>query len=98
MSAPGQCCGADRIDVLGVASPGATFARVGLWISVLSALGYWAYFGALYFAVCRQADDFTRRWFQHLADGKFNYAFIETQPPQVSRRVNFFQQAHWAKL
>jgi hypothetical protein len=66
-------------------------AKLALWsllISVFFGLGYGAYYVATYFAIRQQANDFTRRWFKKLEEGKTNLAFLDTQDPAVRQRIN----------
>jgi hypothetical protein len=67
---------------------GAGLARTGLWIGLISSLGYWAYFGATYFATCQQADVQVRRWLGELRDGKIWYALWDSLDPKVRQSMN----------
>jgi hypothetical protein len=66
---------------------GARMAKWGWWVSVISGLGYWAYYVATYFAITQQAETFTVRYFSKIAQGKFNSAFLDMQPPGVRKTV-----------
>ncbi len=67
---------------------GTRIAQFGLWISLVTGLGYGAYYGATYLAVRQQADAFTEEWFDKIRKGKVNEAFLLTQPPGVRRAAN----------
>lgn len=65
---------------------GAKLARWGLLLSVFAGLTYWAYYGATYIAIQKQADDFVQKqYFRRLMDGKIDGAFMQTLRP-VDRR------------
>jgi len=66
-------------------------AKLALWslvISLFFGLSYGAYYVATYFAIRQQADDFTRRWFTKLEEGRLNHAFLDTQDPAVRQHIN----------
>src|SRR5690349_11341761 len=72
---------------------GRKLATWGLGICALTALGYWAYYAALSFAVGDQAETFARNWFQKImASGddpvQLNSAFLDTQEPAQRQRIN----------
>ncbi|HMC90169.1 MAG TPA: hypothetical protein VKI17_11505, partial [Gemmataceae bacterium] len=72
---------------------GRKLANWGLGVCALTALGYWAYYAALSFAVGDQAETFARNWFQKLmASGddpvQLNSAFLDTQEPAQRQRIN----------
>jgi hypothetical protein len=67
---------------------GGKLALWGLLISVFFGLGYGAYYAATYFAIRHQADTFTERWLQKLAQAKINHAFLDTQDPANRQHVN----------
>jgi hypothetical protein len=67
---------------------GRALALWGVWLSLLMGLGYFAYYGATYFATCQQADDFTLRWYQKLAQGKIIPAFLDGLDPERRQQVN----------
>ena len=60
-------------------------AKLAVWAGGLSlAFGfvYGAYYGGIYFAVRKQAHDFTLDWFDKLEKGETNAAFLYTMEPQ----------------
>jgi hypothetical protein len=66
---------------------GARLAVWGLRVSLLFGLGYWAYFFATFFAIRQQADEFSQKWLQKIADGQINSAFLllidpKNKPPK----------------
>ena len=67
---------------------GRWLATWGLWLSIIFGLGYWAYFGATYFAVRQQSDVFVREWFNKLTKGKISSAFVDCQNPGIRARIN----------
>jgi hypothetical protein len=65
--------------------------KLAVWALLISAffgLGYGAYYAATYFAIRQQADSFTQRWLQKLAQGQINPAFLDTQDPANRQHVN----------
>jgi hypothetical protein len=67
---------------------GARMAGWGWWLAVILALGYWAYYGATYFAVTQQADNFTRGWLTRMAQHDFAGALLDMQEPGQRLRIN----------
>lgn len=67
---------------------GLKIAKVGLWLSLVSGLGYGSYYGATYLAVRQQADAYVQSWFDTLRKGKINQAFLMTKPAEVARTAN----------
>lgn len=67
---------------------GAVLAAWGWWMTLVTLIGYAAYYAALYFAVCQQADAFTERWFKKIAEAKLNAAFLDTVPPAQRQGVS----------
>jgi hypothetical protein len=67
---------------------GARMAAWGWWLAVVFGLGYWAYYGATYFAVVQQAETFTRAWFEKMAQRDFAAALLDTQEPAERLKLN----------
>jgi hypothetical protein len=68
---------------------GRKIALAGLWLSVVTVLGYWAYYGATYFAVNQQADAFVTNWLHKLAkEDSLGSAFLDTQDPAQRSKLN----------
>lgn len=67
---------------------GLKIAKTGLWLSLVSGLGYGSYYGATYLAVRQQADSAVQAWFDKLRNGKTNEAFLLTKPAEVARTAN----------
>jgi hypothetical protein len=67
---------------------GRSLANWGLWLSVVFGLGYWAYYGATYFAVRQQSDVFVTEWLNKLAKGRISSAFVDCQAPGMRSRIN----------
>ncbi|HEV3235601.1 MAG TPA: hypothetical protein VGZ25_01350 [Gemmataceae bacterium] len=66
---------------------GARLAIWGLRLSLLFGLGYWAYFIATFFAIRQQADEFSQKWLQKIANGQLDSAFLliidpKNKPPK----------------
>ena len=62
---------------------GEKVARWGLLLSILFGLGYWAYFGATYFAIAREADQFGHDFLDKLSRGEELDGFRLTLPPDA---------------
>jgi hypothetical protein len=60
---------------------GEKLARWGLLLSVLVGLSYWAYYGATYFAITREADKAGQDFLKKVAEGKVYEAFRLGLPP-----------------
>jgi hypothetical protein len=56
-------------------------ARWGLLLSLLVGLGYWAYVGATYFAITREANSFGQAFLKKLVSQDELSAFLLTLPP-----------------
>jgi hypothetical protein len=73
---------------------GMPLANWGWWLSIISGLGYAAFYGATALAVQQQADHFLRvegpesGFFPLLQKGKINEAFLLTQPASRRESVN----------
>jgi len=67
---------------------GSKLAVWGLLLSVFFGLGYGSYYVATYFAIRQQANNFARRWFTRLEEGKINQAFLDAQDPASRQHVN----------
>jgi hypothetical protein len=72
---------------------GRRLANWGLGISLLTALSYWAYYGATAFAVSDQAESFARNWFKKIMASatdpvELNAAFLDTQEPAARQKIN----------
>jgi hypothetical protein len=70
---------------------GEKVARWGLLLSVLVGFGYWAYYGATYFAISREADRVGRDFVDKLITGKDEdtlLAFRMTLPPEQRPAVD----------
>jgi hypothetical protein len=61
---------------------GARLAVWGLRLTLLFGLGYWAYFIATFFAIRQQANEFSQKWLQKIADGQMNSAFLQMIDPK----------------
>jgi hypothetical protein len=59
---------------------GATLAGWGLGLSLFFGLTYVAYYAGAYVAVRQQAESFSRRWIELIAQGKLPEAFVLTIP------------------
>jgi hypothetical protein len=56
-------------------------ARWGLLLSLLVGLGYWAYLGTTYYAIGREAEQFSNDFLQKLSKNELASAFRLTLPP-----------------
>lgn len=71
---------------------GTSLARWGLLICLFTGLGYWAYFGATYFAIRSQADAFARGFLDKIVQGKLDAAFVDSLRP-VDQREGLSEEA-----
>jgi hypothetical protein len=67
---------------------GAVFARVGLWLSLITLLAYCAYFGATYGATLQQSNAFVLRWIQEVRRREMGKAILDTQDPRIRQTIN----------
>lgn len=67
---------------------GVKIAKAGIWISLISGLGYGSYYGATYLAVRQQADARSLAWFDKVRKGRVNEAFLMTQPAEIAKTAN----------
>jgi hypothetical protein len=73
---------------------GQALANWGWWLSIISGLGYAAFYGATVLAITQQADNFLRveapdsGFFPLLQKGKVEEAFLLTQPPARRATAN----------
>jgi hypothetical protein len=73
---------------------GPALANWGWWLSIITGLGFAAFYGATVLAVTQQADNFLRvegpdsGFLPLLQKGKFDQAFLLTQPPSRRATVN----------
>jgi hypothetical protein len=67
---------------------GLGLAKLGMWLSVIFGLGYFAFYAATYFAIRSDANEYTMRWFDLLRKGKLNQAFLQALEPNIRQGVN----------
>ncbi len=85
---------------------GLKLAKCGWWLSVISGLGYGAFYGATYFAVRQQANDWTLAWFEKLkavsqdqdSERLFNSALLDTMEPAHRESINPANQAEMERF
>lgn len=67
---------------------GLALATWGWRISLIVGLAYAAFYGATYFVIQGQSDDFARRWINLMRQGKTNQAFLLVMEPNIQQSVN----------
>jgi hypothetical protein len=67
---------------------GLALAKWGWWLSLLSGLGYLAYYFAIDAAVGLDAKKFTDKWFDKLREGDLNGAFVLTRDPERQKNIS----------